>query len=185
MNPEGISMSAVRSVLLVASLAALGTAPAFAQEKPPLPSATIVAGGPTWVRSQGGAVPPGARAVGYEAAGFLYSCRAMVDGGMHPGKVRPGFDGCYVPVNGREQSVHQYEVLVGSPNWEMAQNGNVPEGSYEVGRTRTGQPLYACRAAGASGELMPGRTGAGLRGCSIGVGGLEQTQTTYEVLVQR
>ncbi len=178
-------MSAARSVLLLGSLVALGTAPVIAQEKPPLPTAAMAGMGPTWVRAQGGAVPPGARAVGYEAAGFLYACRALMDGGFHPGKVRPGFEGCYVPLNGREQSVQQYEVLVGSPNWEIARDGNVPEGSFEVGRTRAGQPLYACRAAGAAGELMPGRTGAGLRGCNIGVGGIEQTQTTYEVLVQR
>jgi hypothetical protein len=178
-------MSATHSVLLAASLLTLGTASAIAQEKPPLPSATVATMGPSWVHSKGGAVPPGARAVGYEPAGVLYSCRALLDGGFHPGKVRPGFDGCYVPLNGREQSVRQYEVLVGSPNWEIAQNGNVPEGSFEVGRTRAGQPLYACRAAGAAGELMPGRTGAGLRGCNIGVGGIEQTQTTYEVLIQR
>jgi hypothetical protein len=35
-----------------------------------------------------------------------------MDGGFHPGKVRPGFEECYVPLNGREQSVRQYEVLV-------------------------------------------------------------------------
>ncbi|MFI5214407.1 MAG: DUF3421 domain-containing protein, partial [Gemmatimonadales bacterium] len=166
----------MRSVLLVASLIGLGSTSVFAQEKPPLPSAVAVSAGPTWVHAEGGAVPPGARATGYEAAGLLYSCRAMVEGGFHPGKVRPGFDGCYVPVNGREQSVRLYEVLVGSPDWEIARGGDVPGGASEVGRTRTGQPLYACRAAGAAGELMPGRTGAGLRGCNIGVGGIEQTQ---------
>lgn len=138
-----------------------------------------------WVAAQGGAVPPGAQPTGYEAGGFLYSCRASVEGGVHPGKVRPGFDGCYVPVGGRETSIRQYEVLIGNSDWVVARDGSVPERSVEVGRTRTGQILYACRSAGAPGQLVPGKTGAGLRGCNVGVGGSETTQPMYEVLVRR
>lgn len=178
-------MKAAQSVVVLAALALVGAASAHAQTKPPVGAPMPMAGSSAWVASQGGAIPPGAPPAGYESGGFLYACRAQVEGGIHPGKVRPGFDGCYVPTSGREVSVRQYEVLVGTASWEIAREGNVPEGAVEVGRTRTGLPLYACRAAGAAGQLQPGKTGAGLRGCSIGVGGLEQTQANYEVLVQR
>jgi hypothetical protein len=175
-------MSAAGSVSIVASLALLGSVPLVAQEKPPLQPATVAA--VEWIASQGGAVPAGARPSGYEAAGYLYICRATVEGGVHPGKVRPGLDGCFVPVNGREISIRQYEVLVGVQRWDMARDGDVPQTAVESGRTRASQPLYVCRSAGAAGQLVPGRTGAGIRGCSIGVGGLEQTQAFYQVLVR-
>jgi len=168
---------------------ALAGAPAAAQIKPSaqaLAPATppAPAAGVQWVAAQGGAIPPGAEPTGYESGGFLYTCRAQVEGGeVHSGKVRPGFDGCYVPTGGREVSVRQYEVLVGAGTWVVARDGSVPEGSVEVGRTRTGQSLYACRAAGAAGQLVPGKTGAGLRGCNVGVGGVEHTEPMYEVLV--
>ena len=178
-------MSAVRSLLILASLAALGAGSAAAQEKPPLAAAPApAAAGPNWVSSQGGAIPPGAFQAGYESAGFLYLCRANTQGGLVPGKVRPGFDGCFVPVDGREVSVPQYEVAGGPNRWVFARDGNVPPEAVEVGRTRAGQPLYACRSAGAAGQLVPGKTGAGLRGCNIGVGGVEQTQPFYHVLVR-
>jgi hypothetical protein len=175
-------MSAARSALLLVSLVTLGTASAFAQEKPPLPGTTVPAA--EWVASQGGAVPAGARPSGYESAGYLYICRANADGGVHPGKVRPGLDGCFVPLNGREVSIRQYEVLVGQERWDMARDGDISQAAVEAGRTRSGQPLYVCRSAGAAGQLVPGKTGAGIRGCSIGVGGVEQTQAFYQVLVR-
>ena len=178
-------MKTAQSVVVLIALVLVDAASAHAQAKPPVGAVMpMAAGASAWVASQGGAIPPGASPAGYESGGFLYACRAEVEG-VHPGKVRPGFNGCYVPAGGREQSIRQYEVLVGAASWEIAREGNVPEGAVEVGRTRTGQPLYTCRAAGAAGQLQIGETGAGLRGCSIGVGGLVQTQGNYEVLVQR
>lgn len=176
-------MSAARSAILLASLITLGTVPVIAQEKPPLPGAAVPSAA-EWVASQGGAVPAGARPSGYESAGYLYICRASADGGVHPGKVRPGLDGCFVPLNGREVSIRQYEVLVGPERWDMARDGDVSQAAIESGHTRSGQPLYVCRSAGAAGQLVPGKTGAGIRGCSVGVGGLEQTQAFYQVLVR-
>lgn len=174
--------AATLATLAVLMTATSGTA--TAQIKPPPPPVPAPSGAePAWSTSQGGAIPPGSQATGYEPGGFLYSCRGQVEGGTHPGKVRPGFDGCYVPVGGREVSVRQYQVFTGSPAWTIARDGTVPEGAVEAGRTRSNQILYVCRAAGAPGQLQPGKTGAGLRGCNIGVGGVEQTQAIYEVLV--
>ena len=157
-----------------------------AQIKPPPPSVPLPTASTLWVSAQGGAIPPGAEATGYEPGGFLYSCRALIQGGgTHPGKVRPGFTGCYVPIGGRETSVRQYEVFTGDLAWAVARDGTIPEGAVEAGRTPTGQNLYVCRAAAAPGQLQPGKTGAGLRGCNVGVGGAEQTLAMYEVLVRR
>lgn len=179
------------TILALAAGAAVA-APVAAQVKPATPTQPAapttpipVPGEPSWMASSGGAIPPGAQPSGYEAGGFLYTCRGQVEGGTHPGKVRPGFEGCYIPVGGREQSVRAYEVMLGQVAWAVARDGTLPAGAVEVGRTRTGQVLYACRAAGAPGQLVPGKTGAGLRGCNIGVGGQEQTQAMYEVLVRR
>src|SRR5882672_9142231 len=101
-------MIVARSIPVMCALVAMGTVPVLAQSKPPAPMAAA-ASGESWVASQGGAVPVGARPAGYEPAGYLYVCRATTDGGVHPGKVRPGFAGCYVPLDGREVSVSQYE----------------------------------------------------------------------------
>lgn len=169
----------------LAMLAVAMTGTAGAQIKPPPPSVPAPSGPePAWATSQGGAIPAGAIATGYEPGGFLYTCRAQVEGGTHPGKVRPGFDGCYVPLGGREVSVRQHQVYVGSPAWTVTRDGTVPEGAVEAGRTGNNQVLYVCRAAAAPGQLQPGKAGAGLRGCNVGVGGAEQTQPLYEVLVQ-
>jgi hypothetical protein len=185
----------MRSVIIATSsmLAAAWAVPATAQVKPATPSPAAPAaaaplpmpGEPIWVASQAGAIPPGAQPSGYEPGGFLYTCRASVEGGIHTGKVRPGFEGCYVPVGGRETSVRAYEVMTGQVAWAVARDGVLPSGAVEAGRTRSGQVLYACRAAGAQGQLVPGKTGAGLRGCNIGVGGQETTAAMYEVLVRR
>lgn len=163
----------------------LGSATALtAQIKPPPPSLPAPSTG--WAPSQGGAIPPGAEPTGYEPGGFLYSCRGVVPGsGTHPGKVRPGFTGCYVPISGRESSIRTYEVFTGTATWAVARDGTIPEGAIEAGRTPSGQILYVCRAAAAPGQLQPGKTGAGLRGCNVGVGGVEQTLGMYEVLVRR
>jgi len=66
-----------------------------------------------WVAASGGTVPGGALQGGQEANGSpLYICHAMHLGGVHPGKVRPGFSGCNIPYGGQEIVVPNYEVLV-------------------------------------------------------------------------
>lgn len=167
-----------RKVLtLVAGLAVCASA-AAAQSRKELGPAV------QWVAAQGGAVPSGALPTGFDESGFLYSCRASIEGGTHPGKVKPGLTGCIVPIGGEEQSVRNYEVMVGPPQrWAAAQDGQVPDRAIDVGRTRQSQPLYVCRAV-RRGEYVPGRLGAGLSGCSIGASGRENTIAIYEVLVR-
>jgi hypothetical protein len=193
-------MEQVRTGLVVTAALALVLAPVAAEAQgdkrpapagaaPPAAAAPAASGAAAeWVAGAGGAIPSGAVAVGYDAGGFLYSCRGAVEGGTHPGKVRPGIAGCFVPLGGRETTLGSYEVLRGSGfTWVVARDGTIPEGAIEAGRTRTNQPLYVCRAAAHDGRsvmLVPGKIGAGLRGCNVGYGEREVTQAFYEVLVR-
>lgn len=163
--------------MVVAALAAWAGA-ASAQ------SPKMLAVGMSWVAAQGGSVPSGALTTGFTPEGFLYSCRGTIENGVHLGKVRPGLGGCLIPLGGNERTVRAYEVLVGQPQrWMGAQDGQVPGHAVDVGRTRTNQPLYVCRGVRGN-ELVPGKIGAGLRGCNVGVGGREVTLAIYEVLIQ-
>jgi hypothetical protein len=66
-----------------------------------------------WVEAFRGTIPAGALPCGREADGqLLYACRARLQGGIHPGKIRPGFGGANIPWGGRECTVPEYEVLV-------------------------------------------------------------------------
>lgn len=69
----------------------------------------------TWVAASGGTVPAGAIVAGHEAAPGnepLYICRATVNGGVHPGKLRSAFKGCNIGWGGKETVTGDYEVLV-------------------------------------------------------------------------
>lgn len=140
--------------------------------------------GMSWVSAQGGSIPTNAVVTGFTPREWLYSCRGTIEGGVHLGKIRAGLPGCLIPVGGREQSVSVYDVLSGPPQkWMPATNGDVPARAVDVGRTADNQALYVCRGVRGN-ELVPGKTGAGLRGCNVGVGGREVVLTIYEVLIQ-
>jgi hypothetical protein len=67
-----------------------------------------------WVTANGGAIPNGASAHGHEANGeALFVCRAQLNGGLHPGKVRGEFGAANIPWGGKEVKIFSYEVLVG------------------------------------------------------------------------
>jgi hypothetical protein len=66
-----------------------------------------------WVRASGGTIPGGAVQAGNEANGApLYICRAQYNGGLHPGKTRPGFNGCNIPYGGQELTVPVYDIII-------------------------------------------------------------------------
>lgn len=66
-----------------------------------------------WVFAEGGRIPMNAVAYGYEASGeTLFAARAFLNGGLHPGKVRPAFGAANIPWGGAEVKVPRYEVLV-------------------------------------------------------------------------
>ncbi len=65
------------------------------------------------MESENGDIPSNAMIAGHEKDGTpLYVARAVYGGGLHPGKVRPGFKGANIPYGGKEITISQYEVLV-------------------------------------------------------------------------
>ena len=73
----------------------------------------VLTGYGQWAGATGGNVPGNAIQAGAEANGTpLFACRAWHAGGLHPGKVRPGFNGCNIGYGGSEISIHSYDVLV-------------------------------------------------------------------------
>jgi len=136
-----------------------------------------------WAVGQGDAIPRGALAGGQEAAGqVLYPCVAMFNGGMHPGKVRPGFNGCNVPWGGGEHRVGSYRVPTGGV-WRGASGGQIPVNAVPAGFEANGTPLYVCRGA-FQGGMHPGKIRAGFGGCNIGYGGAEHVVRSYDVLTE-
>lgn len=71
--------------------------------------------GLTWVASSNGHVPDGAVSCGSQSNGeSLFVGRAHLDGSLTPGKIHRSHGCLYIPFNGTEHSIQQYEVLVAS-----------------------------------------------------------------------
>ena len=66
-----------------------------------------------WARASNGNVPPDAYVAGYDVGGDeLYVAVADLNGGRHPGKVRPGFGAANIGFGGSEVKVYEYDVLL-------------------------------------------------------------------------
>lgn len=145
----------------------------------PTPAAST---GIAWLASSGGKILPGAVPAGREANGEkLFVCAAPFANGTHPGKVRPGFDGCHIGYGGQEQSVPFYTLMIGKGRWVPGQNGQIPPRAVQAGQEANGRPLYVCRAQ-FKGGVHPGKIGPSTGSCNIGYGGTELTITNYAVL---
>lgn len=73
----------------------------------------MVGSGFSWVTSSSGHVPPEAVCAGHQSNGEpLYVGRAHVEGSLTTGKIHPSHNCIYVPFNGAEHNVSEYEVLV-------------------------------------------------------------------------
>lgn len=149
--------------------------------------ANIPLAGGAWVPAHGGSIPGGAVKGGREqapGAEDLYVCRARLNDGVYPGKVRPAFKGCDVPFGGKEHTISRYEVLTGNYKWVSANAGIIPAGALEAGREAApGEVLYVCRAD-YRGGIHPGKVRPQLGGCNISWGGREIKIKSYDVLVK-
>lgn len=66
-----------------------------------------------WVRSGDGHIPPNAVVGGRQSNGeTLYVGRAEIGGSLAIGKIHPSHRCIYVPFDGSEHNIHQYEVLI-------------------------------------------------------------------------
>jgi len=144
--------------------------------------------GSGWVPARGGDIPAGAVKGGNEQAPgseSLYVCRAALNDGIHPGKVRPAFKGCDVPWGGKELTIADYQVLTGEYRWVPATDGSIPTGAVLGGRERPpgAEELFVCRAPFQEG-VHPGKVRASFKGCNVSWGGKEHTIGSYDVLVK-
>ena len=66
---------------------------------------------PHWESASGGQPAGSPYPAGTDSDGTpLYFCRAMYNGGLHPGKLKPGV-GCYIPWGGNEILLNYYDVF--------------------------------------------------------------------------
>ena len=138
----------------------------------------------SWIEARDGNVPSSAEA-GHEADGrSLFVARAPLHGGLHPGKIRPGFGAAKIPFGGVEVDVASYEILDDRGRRVAASGGHVPVGAVVAAHEVDGAPLFVARA-NLEGGLHPGKVRPGFGGAHIGFGGREvQGVTDYEVLVE-
>jgi hypothetical protein len=107
-----IRSSVLPVVCLLLPTAANAQAPPTLAAGQSTPAAKVFIEDARWVPAAHGAVPAGAIAHGRERDGRpQYICRAMVDGGLHLGKVSPGSAGCVLVVQGRAAVRGSYHVL--------------------------------------------------------------------------
>ena len=139
-----------------------------------------------WRAASNDNIPFDAVVGGSEGGAPLYICRAVYNGGTHPGKVRQGFGGCKFGWDRQEITVANYEVLV--PAWIAANGDNIPASALELGNEApitsgdfSGPVLFGCRAIYQNG-IHPGKVRAGFGGCKFGWGGQEITVPNYQVL---
>nr|KAJ3402462.1 hypothetical protein HK105_004281 [Polyrhizophydium stewartii] len=143
----------------------------------------------TWVGTTGNAIPANAIQGGEEADGQpLYIARGWIE------VSRNWWDGARISYGGKEITVRDYEILIGSLSairWVPARGPlrveNFQETFIEGGREASGEPLFVARAKivprGESRPgVHPGKAGPGLT-CHVAYGGEERMFEQYEVLV--
>ena len=114
---------------------------------------------------------------GSEAGKGLAICRAVFQGGVHPGKVVNGK--CNIGWGGREYTIAGYEVLV-SNNAKLVWVPGPSAVRMVPGGQENGKSLFICQAAYQNG-LHPGKVVNGK--CNFGWGGSEIIMPNFKVLV--
>jgi len=141
--------------------------------------------GLNWVASSSGHVPPEAVVAGNQSDGEpLYVGRASIGGALMTGKIHPSHNCIYVPFDGVEQSIPQYEVLVAPrrSTWVPSTiHSPLPEGAILAGHDQDGSPIYVGRAWH-GGDQVPAKVLPSKHACYIPHGGQEILKDSFEVL---
>ncbi|KFB37639.1 hypothetical protein ZHAS_00004877 [Anopheles sinensis] len=135
----------------------------------------------TWKKRKD--IPPTAVCAGKDRDGSpIYVARAKHDGDLLPGKVIASSHMAYVPYEGKEICLDNFEVLTGTDfTWVASSNGLVPTGAFVAGKTASGKPLYVGRTD-YNGSVVPGKI-VSSHGCLyISFDGIEHSFKTYQVL---
>lgn len=85
----------------------------------------------TWVEGNNGYVPSEAVSAGVQANGEpLYVGRARICGSLVTGKILPSHNCIYVPFDGVEHSITQYEVLVSQQRRKFSRRNSISNRAY-------------------------------------------------------
>jgi len=139
----------------------------------------------TWVASAHGHVPEGAVSAGSQGNGEpLYIGRAHFQGSLTPGKVHRSHNCLYIPFNGGEHSITEYEVLVAQQraNWvSVSAYEQLPGGAILAGNDVDGAPIYVGRCHH-GGDLVPAKVLHTKQAAYIPFSGQEIPVNQYEIL---
>ncbi|XP_056648526.1 natterin-4-like [Diorhabda carinulata] len=133
-----------------------------------------------------GTVPSTALRGGTDIDGSqIFVGRAFHEGDWIPAKVIPSKNVAYVPYNGGEHAKFRYQVLCEQRfDWVPSQNGHIPFGAVEGGKTREGEPLYIGRVHHAGSHTV-GKVHPSHGCCYIPFDGKEHGHRHYEILILR
>ncbi|KAK6624468.1 hypothetical protein RUM44_011327 [Polyplax serrata] len=138
-----------------------------------------------WEKASNGAVPANVVPGGTDAetGDVLLVARAEHEGAVIPGKFVPAHGVAYVCWGGAEHAKQEYEILCGvEPQWVSAQDGEVPPGALEAGKSEDGEVFYIGRVNDGE-KLMIGKVQTSHKVCYVPYGGSELAYPNYEVLV--
>jgi hypothetical protein len=135
-----------------------------------------------WVRVTNGRIPATALPGGNEANGTpIYIARVSHEGGFHIGKAKQGETTAFISYGGREISLPNYEVYVGSGYWVDVRAGQtVPANTIAGGNEAGGNRLYIARAT-IEGGIHPGKASSTM--AFIPYGGQERAISSFQALV--
>ncbi|CAK1544117.1 unnamed protein product [Leptosia nina] len=114
----------------------------------------------------------------------LWVIRARLNGDLLPGKLAVKHHAAYVPYNGKENPVQNFEVCCAPADkirWVEGRDGVVPPNAIAAGNTASGEPLYIGRAR-EQGSLTPGKVHPSHKTLYISFGGHEIGHKVYEIL---
>ncbi|ODM93865.1 Natterin-3 [Orchesella cincta] len=140
----------------------------------------------TWVPKSHGGHAKFAVHAGIDSGNKLYVARAHHFGGIVPGKLHIGHSHVYIPYNGLEVSVPQYEVLIAAPgtlSWVDGEGSNIPQHAIQGGRDPNGEPYYIGRVFH-QGTITVGKVQRSHGTCYVPHGGKEHGYRNYEILVR-
>lgn len=136
-----------------------------------------------WVNVSNNRIPANTVFGGQESSTQpLYVCRGEHEKGVHIGKTRPEFGGCYIGWGGKSVLLTSYQVLVdqGPATWVGGRGGSVPSTAFAGGQENN-ENLYICMA-NYQGGSHSGKIRQAFRGCGIAWGSQEIIVPVYDVL---
>ncbi|CAG4945128.1 uncharacterized protein LOC123694860 [Colias croceus] len=114
----------------------------------------------------------------------LWVIRAKLEGDLIPGKLAIKHNAAYVPWDGRENAVPNFEILCAPAErlrWIENRDGVIPPNAIPGGHTASGEPLYIGRAR-EQGSLTPGKVHPSHKTMYLSFGGKEIGHKVYEIL---